>query len=84
MIYVRVYNFLEKNNLLYNSVCEFRSHHFCEHTITKLVSHILQSKNAGLHSAALFLDLSKAFDTLNHTVLLQKLKHYGIQGICND
>ena len=48
-----------------------------------LVECILQVRNAGLHSAALFLDLPKVFGTLNHTVLLQKLERYSIHGICN-
>ena len=56
----------------------------CKHAITELISHVLQSKNDEMHSAALFLDLSKAFDTLNHSVLLQKLERYGIRGICNN
>ena len=77
MIYVRVCSFLEKNKLLSNSQYRFISHHSCEHSITELVGHILQSKDAGLHSTALFLDLSKAFDTLNHIVLLQKLENMG-------
>ena len=50
----------------------------------ELVGNVLDSKNAKQHSCALFLDLSKAFDTLNHDILLNKLDKYGIHGVCND
>ena len=49
----------------------------------ELVGNILDSKNSKQHACALFLDLSKAFDTLNHDILLEKLNKYGIRGICN-
>ena len=48
----------------------------------ELCGKIIKAKDIGQHSAALFLDLSKAFDTLNHTMLLKKLDQYSIRGIC--
>ena len=84
LVYKRVYNFLEKHNILYKSQYGFQTKHSCEQAIIKFTRKILQARDQGLHSAALFLNLSKAFDTLNHEVLLSKLKHYGIRGLCND
>ena len=61
----------------------FRTKCSCEQAILDLTGSILQACNTNLNSAALFLDLSKAFDTLNHEVLLAKLERYGIRGIVN-
>ena len=82
LVYQRTIKFIEKHELLYNSQYGFRSKRSCEHAILELVGNALDSKNAK-HSCALFLDLSKAFDTLNHEILLDKLDKYGIRGICN-
>ena len=71
-IYARTYNYLEQNHILYDSQYGFRSKRSCDQAIAELTGRVLQAHEASLHSAALFLNLSKAFDTLNHEVLLAK------------
>ena len=83
IIYKRVYNYLDKNNILYESQYGFCNKRSCEQAITELLGHILQAKESYHLSASIFLDLSKAFNTLNHDVLFKKLDRYGIKGITN-
>ena len=49
--------------------------------ITDKIQNAIEKK---LYSCGLFLDLSKAFDTVNHSILIRKLEHYGIRGIVKD
>ena len=72
LIYKRTYSFLQMSKQLYNSQYGFRMGHSCENAITELVSEILKGKGTNKYTVALFLDLSKAFDSLQHSTLLEK------------
>ena len=50
----------------------------------ELVGKVLQAKDQGLHNSAMSLGLSKAFDTLDHKILLRKLDLYGLRGLCDE
>ena len=84
IIYKRTYTFFEKHHLLYKSQYGFRANHSCENAIQELVGNIIKGFANDQHTAAIFLDLSKAFDTLDHDILLKKLEKYGIRGVALD
>ena len=83
-MYKRTYNFLEQTGQLYNSQYGFRTGHSCENAVSELLAEIIKGNQEGLYTVSMFLDLSKAFDTLEHEVLLKKLERYGIRGIANN
>ena len=74
LMYSRVYNFLITTNQLYVSQYGFRRMHSCEHAVGELISNIAKGIEKGKYTAGIFLDLSKAFDTLEHEVVYMKLR----------
>ena len=84
IVYKRTYKFLNLTNQFYNSQYGFRTLHSCENTVCELVGEIIKNKDNRKFTVALYLDQSKAFDTLELTVLYHRLERYGIWGTCLD
>ena len=84
MMYSRVYSFLE----LHNSICKnqfgFRANHSTFHALISLTEDIRQALDNNYFACGIFIDFQKAFDTVDHNILLKKLEHYGVRGLAND
>ena len=76
VIYQQLYAYFENSNLFFKGQYGFRKGHSTEMASLELVDRILSFMDNGDTPIGIFLDLSKAFDTLNHNILLHKLKHY--------
>ena len=65
-----IISFLENNNILYKSQYGFWKLHSCSQVITELIGKTLKNMEQGKYTVGIFLDLSKAFDTLEYNILL--------------
>lgn len=84
IMYKRLISFVNKNNLLYKYQFGFRKGYGTELALVMMVDKISDALDKGKHVLGLFLDFTKAFDTVNHRILLDKLNHYGIRGVALD
>ncbi|XP_077994315.1 uncharacterized protein LOC144448040 [Glandiceps talaboti] len=74
-------NYLETKHILLDTQFGFRKKYNTKLALADLVSDISEQLDNGFITFGIFIDLKKAFDTINHDILIHKLEHYGIRGI---
>ena len=80
----RVYDFFISHNIIYEHQFGFQKNKSTSLAVLDIYSKLIKSIENKEFSCCIFLDFAKAFDTVNHEILLSKLEHYGITGIVND
>ena len=80
VVFKQVYEYFSRNKLLYKNQYGFRKKHSTELAGLELNDIIVQNLERRKMPVSVFIDLSKAFDTIDHKILLKKLSYYGIKG----
>ena len=79
VIFNQLHDHFNFHNLYFNSQYGFRKKHSTEFAVLELLDKTIKYMNSGDVPISIFLDLSKAFDTLDHDILLAKLSYYGVK-----
>ena len=78
LMFKRLMQLISKHDILYNKQFGFRRNHSIILAILTITDKIQKAIDSGMYAYGIFLDLSKAFDTVNHKILIQKLECHGI------
>ena len=80
-MYKRIFTFLEKYEILYSYQFGFRKGYSTKLALVDILEKIHMAMDSGNFVWGVYIDLKKAFDTVNHKILLEKLSHYRIRGV---
>ena len=80
LMYRRLHSFLIYHKIIYPLQFGFQENHSVEHTLISMTEVVRSTLDNKKYGCGIFLDLQKAFDTVNHNILLSKLECYGIRG----
>ncbi len=80
LVYDQIYRFFQNEKLFYTSQYGFRSEHSTEFAALEVIDRLINKMDNGETPINIYLDLSKAFDTIDHDISKHKLKHNGITG----
>ena len=84
VLYKRMYSFLSNEKLIFDKQYGFRSNYSTTHALISLTERLKTYLDSGHIVAGVFIDLEKAFDTVNHKILCEKLNYYGFRGGSNQ
>jgi len=84
LTYNRLISYIDKHSFLSQNQYGFRKNRSTHMAILSLFDTLVANNEKGEMTAGVFIDLSKAFDTINHEILIKKLERYGIRGIFNS
>ena len=83
LMYNRLKTFLDKDNMLYHHQHGVREKCSTQHAPIDIVNRTQLNNDKKTFCCGIFMNRKKAFDTVNHSILMQKLEHYGICGVVN-
>jgi len=80
LVHKQLNDFLILNSVFYESQFGFQKGKSTSHSLIEIVENIRDCIDSSMYGCGIFIDLKKAFDTVNHDILVKKLEHYGVRG----